>query len=111
MDRDQLVNNIDDVHHRITDILLNKSTDYAAGGNDFLANFRTCETIGVPVITGILIRMLDKIKRVQSFVVRGSLAVKSESAYDAVLDIIGYAIIIYCVLKEGGSNDKKDAGR
>lgn len=109
MDKNMMLVRIDEVFVKIKEILVNKSTDYAAGGDDFLANFRTCETIGVPTITGILIRTLDKIKRIQSFVTRGALAVKAESAEDAVLDIIGYAVIIYCVLHESDKTAPKSA--
>lgn len=72
-------------------IAIKKGNDYARGDDPF-ANFRTAEAIGVKPIKGILIRMMDKIQRLNNYGVVGKL--DNESAEDAVMDIINYASLI-----------------
>jgi hypothetical protein len=91
-------------------IAIKKGNDYARGDDPF-ANFRTAEAIGVKPIKGILIRMMDKIQRLNNYGVVGKLDNESaedarlnnygvvgkldnESAEDAVMDIINYASLI-----------------
>ena len=72
-------------------IAIKKGNDYARGDDPF-ANFRTSEAIGVKPIKGILIRIMDKIQRLNNYGVVGKL--DNESAEDAVMDIINYASLI-----------------
>ena len=72
-------------------IAIKKGNDYARGDDPFL-NFRASETIGVKPIRGILIRIMDKIQRLNNYGVVGKL--DNESAEDAVMDIINYASLI-----------------
>jgi hypothetical protein len=72
-------------------IAIKKGNDYARGDDPF-ANFRTAEAIGVKPIKGILIRIMDKIQRLNNYGVVGKL--DNESAEDAVMDIINYASLI-----------------
>lgn len=92
MSREQLL----ELHQRLTrecqEIMQAKNADYTGGG-DVFANFRMTETLGIPAELGILIRMMDKIQRVRSFVVNGELKVKEESVTDALQDIINYAVL------------------
>lgn len=85
----------------IKTIIQAKNADYTGGSDDAFANFKVTEHLGLSdARTGVLIRMVDKIQRVKSFIVKGELKVKDESATDAVRDIIGYSLILLGMLKE-----------
>lgn len=67
-----------------------KQADYGAG-NDPFANVRASSDWGVPAWVGAMIRLNDKVKRLQSLAGKGWLA--NESALDSFDDIAVYAII------------------
>lgn len=70
-----------------------KNQDYAGETSPF-ANLEAPEKLGIcPALTGIIIRMLDKLKRLQNFTQNNTLAVKQESVKDTCLDIINYSIL------------------
>lgn len=77
-----------------------KNHDYTAGSGDPFANFRMTEEFGVPALTGLVIRMADKFKRVQAYLTKGKLAVDDEGIEDAFKDIIGYSALALGMLKE-----------
>lgn len=79
-------------------IMESKNHDYTDGSVDPFANFRTSEILGVPAETGVLIRSLDKFKRVQTFVNKGTLKVKGESVKDAIIDVINYMVLCYGII-------------
>lgn len=81
-------------------IMRAKNSDYTAGSADPFANFRASEALGVPGVLSILIRMMDKMQRVRSFVELGELKVKAETVDDAFLDIVNYAILAQGMLKD-----------
>ena len=85
---------------RCKSIMAVKNADYTGGSGDPFANFRMTESLGIPAELGILIRIMDKIQRVRSFVEKGKLQVKNESVEDALEDIINYAILIKGMVKE-----------
>lgn len=68
--------------------------------NDPFSNFRATGILGIAPALGILVRMLDKIARVQSFIERGELAVKNEPVQDALIDIINYAVLLAGLIEE-----------
>ena len=89
-----------------------KNHDYATGGgvDDALANFRECEAQGIASVeAGVFIRFQDKYKRICTYLrllKEGlSLAVKSESLFDAVLDAMNYLIIFAVALDDKGRID------
>jgi hypothetical protein len=67
-----------------------KSLDYGRAHDPF-ANVRASEDFGVPPWIGALIRLNDKVKRLQAFAIKGSLA--NESVDDSLRDIAVYAAI------------------
>lgn len=75
-------------------IMSAKNADYTNGSVDPFSNFRTAEALGVPAEIGLMVRMLDKMKRVQTFVNKGTLQVKAESAEDSIQDLINYCILL-----------------
>lgn len=103
MAENKQIANLIHMHEQLTaecrEIMRAKNADYTGGG-DIYANFKATEILGIPAELGILIRMMDKIQRIRSFVVNGELKVKDESVTDAVCDIINYAILCLGVIKD-----------
>jgi hypothetical protein len=62
------------------------------------------QMIGLDPVSGLLLRVLDKIKRIQTFTEKGVLAVKEESVEDACDDIVNYAILCKGLLREKRQN-------
>lgn len=77
-----------------------KNHDYRGGQGDLFANFRGSVSLGIPPVVGVMLRMQDKMMRIKTFVERGTLAVKAESAEDAVIDLINYSVIMGGLLAE-----------
>lgn len=77
-----------------------KNNDYTCGSADPYANFRAAEAIGVSPVQGLLMRMMDKIQRANSFDQMGGLQVKSEPVEDICLDILNYAVLLRGLLAE-----------
>ena len=76
------------------DLMRSKNLDYGAQHNLWM-NFTATEALGLATTEmGILIRMSDKLSRLQSFAARGELAVKGEGVRDALVDIINYAALL-----------------
>ena len=73
-----------------------KNHDYAGrGGETPFANFERCEAMGVcSTEQGFLVRVIDKVARLSTFVEAGELKVDNESYEDAILDIINYMILL-----------------
>ena len=67
-----------------------KQQDYGRG-NDPFANVRASSDWGVSVWIGCMIRATDKVKRLQSFALKGSLA--NEGVEDSLRDLAVYSII------------------
>lgn len=66
-----------------------KGKDYGTE-TDSLANLLASEAFGIPAWVGAILRGNDKMRRIQSFVVKGRL--ENESIEDALLDLAVYAI-------------------
>ena len=95
MNREELLEFHDTLVSEAKEIMKAKNHDYA--GNDGLtpfANFERCESMGVcSTEQGFLVRVIDKISRLSTFVESGKLKVTNESYRDAVLDIINYMVL------------------
>ena len=74
-----------------------KQADYGRD-NDPFANVRASEEWGVPAWIGAMIRLTDKVRRLQRFAQLGSLM--NEGAEDSLRDIAVYAIIALVLLEE-----------
>ena len=79
-----------------------KNSDYTGGkgATDPFANFRCSTVLDIPPVHGIMLRVMDKIKRIHSFVNDKELQVPDESVDDACDDIVNYAILAKAMLKE-----------
>jgi len=71
-----------------------KNADYTGGSDDPFGNFRAVETLAISTEVGFLTRMMDKMKRVASFVENGTLQVKEESVRDTLIDLANYSCLL-----------------
>lgn len=76
-------------------LMLKKNHDYTAGSDDPFANFRMSEFVGIDARLSILVRMLDKIKRLETQIQKGKLKVSNETMKDSIIDIINYTVLLY----------------
>lgn len=81
-------------------IMVGKNNDYAGGTADPFANFRASVLLGVKPEIGILLRCMDKFKRIETFIHAGTLLVKNESVDDAIQDVINYLILLKGMIEE-----------
>ena len=74
-----------------------KQADYGRGDDPF-ANVRASVDFGVPSWVGCMIRANDKMRRLQTMAVKGSLA--NESVLDSFMDLAVYALIGYVLYEQ-----------
>jgi hypothetical protein len=74
-----------------------KQADYGRTGDPF-ANVRASADFGVDAWKGCMIRANDKMRRIQSFAIKGSL--ENESLEDSLLDLAVYSIIALVLRRE-----------
>lgn len=100
MDKEAFLQLFEDTVSQMRDTLIKKGNDYTSGaGSDRLSNFRIIEHLGIASAeAGLLCRVVDKISRINAFIKSGKLSV-NESADDAVMDIIGYCILLRALMK------------
>lgn len=79
------------------DLHTKKGADYGREGDPY-ANVRASEAFGVQPWVGALIRLNDKIVRLQSFIAKGRL--ENESVEDSIKDIAVYAVIMRILYDE-----------
>lgn len=93
MTRDELLLLHTELTTSAKELMVAKNHDYA-GTSDPFRNFRRFGLLGI------LVRLGDKLARLESFVENGELKVKDESVLDTVLDAINYSILFYGYHKE-----------
>lgn len=76
-----------------------KNNDYTGGASDPFSNFKSVEVLGIPTEVGFLTRMMDKMKRISSFVEKGELQVKDESVTDTLADLANYSCLLAGYIK------------
>ncbi len=86
----ELLAEIGELHDR-------KQADYGRGDDPF-ANVRASEEWNVPPWVGAMIRLNDKVRRLQSLLINGKL--ENESAEDSLNDIAVYALIARVLMEE-----------
>jgi len=102
-DYDGLFDEIISLHTR-------KNSGYAGiGATDPWANFRTAEWFDVTAYVGCLIRMGDKVKRIENLYDNPSADQVNESIKDTLQDLAVYCIVAICLLKEEVSGVRKRA--
>lgn len=72
-----------------------KNHDYAgASGDTPFANFEaSANVLNISPVQGLLLRMMDKIKRLNTFAESGELQVVGETELDAWKDLLNYAVL------------------
>lgn len=76
-----------------------KDNDYSANGLP-MGNLRKCEDAGIDAWRGCLIRIGDKMSRLENFLKDKEYLVVSEKAEDTVVDLANYAILMSCLVEE-----------
>ena len=71
-----------------------KNTDYATA----LKNLKGCTRLGLPPITGTVIRMQDKWQRIENYFLNGNLV--NESVRDAFIDNAVYSLMAVLIMDE-----------
>lgn len=71
-----------------------KNADYTGGNDNPFSNFESVEVLGIKTEQGFLTRMMDKMKRISSFVEKGELLVKDESVADTLSDLANYSCLL-----------------
>ena len=94
--RDELLKIHDQTGKLAREVMTAKNHDYAHD-NDVFRNFRRYGTLGV------LVRLSDKLARLDSFEENKKFAVADEKLQDTIVDIINYAVI-YLAMKQEDKN-------
>ena len=76
-----------------------KDNDYSATGLP-MGNLRKCEEAGIDAWRGCLVRIGDKMSRLENFINEKEFLVISEKAEDTVVDLANYAILMSCLVEE-----------
>lgn len=100
MTREQLFQMHSELCSKGLELMKKKNADYSATDDPF-GNFVASLTYGVHPVIGILIRIGDKFKRIESFIKKGHLEVSDETVEDAFIDVINYSILAAAMLREG----------
>ena len=105
MTRDELLNFHMKVCEDARNLMNLKNRDYAGGGGEEpFANFTRCEAMGIcETEAGFLVRVIDKVSRMSSFLRSGKMHVEDESFYDAIVDVINYMVLLGAYVKDKDS--------
>ena len=76
-----------------------KDSDYSATGLP-MGNLRKCEDAGIEAWRGCLVRIGDKMSRLENFLKEKEYLVISEKAEDTVIDLANYSILMSCLIEE-----------
>ena len=74
-----------------------KNTDYATIQGP-LANLKDCERLGQPAVLGTVVRVQDKMRRIENFFSNGHL--RHEAVRDSFIDLAVYALLGVVILDE-----------
>jgi hypothetical protein len=79
-----------------------KNHDYSGKtGTQPFANFTRAEAMGITTTEkGMMVRLLDKMSRLSSFMESGEFKVQDEKLRDTILDMINYSVLLYAYLDE-----------
>ena len=102
MDIQELLKIHDETCDKCKGIMQRKNSDYTGGkkATDVFANFNSSTILNINPVQGLLLRVIDKIKRIYSFTNDKQLQVSDESVDDACEDIVNYAILAKAMLIE-----------
>ena len=91
-------------------IMQKKNSDYTGGKGATapFANFNASKILDIHPVQGLLLRVIDKIKRIYSFTNDSELSVPNETVEDACDDIVNYAILAKAMLLEERSQIEQE---
>jgi hypothetical protein len=100
MTRDELFVLHQEICRRALIIVQHKSADYATGSDPF-ANFKRGEVLGFATAeSGLMLRVVDKISRISTFLQKGELKVGNETVEDSIIDVINYMVLLQGILTD-----------
>ena len=84
------------------DLMTRKNHDYAGSeGDSPWMNFQRSEIMGLcKTEQAFMVRILDKISRMITFINNGELMVKEEGVEDSIIDIVNYMVLFSAFLKD-----------
>jgi hypothetical protein len=99
----------EETSQKCREVMRRKNSDYTGGDSvdDPFANFNMSSAFGIDPVIGILLRIGDKMRRIQSFAADGALRVSGETVNDACEDIVNYAILIKAMFVERAREPQK----
>jgi len=80
-----------------------KDNDYSATGLP-MGNLRKCEDAGIDAWRGCLVRIGDKMSRLENFLNEKEYQVIAEKAEDTIIDLANYSILCSCLIEEHKHN-------
>jgi hypothetical protein len=92
MNREELIELHKETCARCVEIMQSKNHDYTGDG-DIFKNFKAADVFGIDPVRGLLLRVMDKLQRINTFAEKGKLEVENESVIDAFEDVINYMIL------------------
>jgi hypothetical protein len=84
-----------------------KNHDYAGATGDPLRNFKASVGIGIEPWRGALLRLQDKMMRVENFAKYGILKVTDECVEDTLVDLANYALLTLILYQENSDGQTK----
>lgn len=84
-------------HRQVADaareVMEQKNRDYSPGADRFV-NFRGATVFGIHPVAGMLLRIQDKMSRINTFIATGTFAVADEPIQNCIVDLVNYSILI-----------------
>ena len=93
-----LLRDADEIFRDCMSIMISKNSDYGGSTETPYNNFTNSKVVGVSVEKGIMVRMMDKVSRINTLLEKENL-VKDESINDTLNDLINYTVILKSYLK------------
>jgi len=100
----EFISSIQASYAKGVEIIKKKNADYAEESDPF-KNFRSASVAGVGVGRAIIVRVLDKLSRIQNLLDKEAM-VKDASIEDTILDAINYLAILKAYLDNERSQKK-----
>lgn len=101
-----MMQSFDDVCRELAELQDRKGRDYGTD-QDPLANIRASEKFGIPAWLGSVIRANDKVNRIATFAVKGSL--ENESLEDSLVDAAVYFIHAVRLYREKNDESQNES--
>lgn len=105
MTNKELISNMKQTFQECEDIATKKNADYAEA-TDAFKNFRYAEMFGIPAEKGVLIRITDKLARVNNLLTRDA-QVLDEKVTDTLNDAINYLAILKALIHDKRNNSNQ----